>query len=47
MYSPPDALEPLAQGTVGNAGRNQAHDNMQPFLTVSVCICTTGPFPAT
>jgi microcystin-dependent protein len=45
MYAPPNDLEPLAQGSVGYSGMGQPHDNMQPFLTVNVCICARGDFP--
>lgn len=32
--------------TVGNAGSNVAFNNMQPFLTVNLCIATVGIFPS-
>lgn len=31
--------------TVGNAGGNQSHDNMQPYLTVNYIIALTGMYP--
>lgn len=37
------ALNPL---TVTNIGGSQAHDNMQPYLTVSFCIALQGIFPS-
>ncbi|MBZ4024115.1 phage tail protein [Rhodobacter sp. TJ_12] len=36
----------LRSGTVTNAGGSQAHDNMQPYLTVSFCIALQGLFPS-
>ena len=32
--------------TVANAGGGQAHDNMQPYLTVRYCIAISGVFPS-
>ncbi len=34
------------QVTVGNAGGNQAHDNMQPFLVVNFVIALQGLYPS-
>ena len=45
-YSSGGALQPMAAGTVGNAGGSQAHLNMQPFLTLTFCIALTGIFPS-
>lgn len=36
----------LNAGTVANNGGSQAHQNMQPFLTVSYCIALVGIFPS-
>lgn len=36
----------LPAGTVGNAGGNAAHNNMQPYLTVGFCIALQGLFPS-
>ena len=33
-------------GTIGNNGGSQPHQNMQPFLTLSFCICLSGVFPS-
>lgn len=35
----------LSQSTITNVGGNQAHLNMQPFLTLSFCIALLGVFP--
>jgi microcystin-dependent protein len=44
-YHGPTNLVPLHAGTVANAGSGQGHDNMQPFLTLTVCIAVSGLFP--
>jgi microcystin-dependent protein len=36
----------IRSGTVTNAGGGQAHDNMQPYLTLSFCIALQGLFPS-
>lgn len=43
--SPPSALTPLHPSTVSSAGGGQAHNNMQPSLTLNFCIATVGYFP--
>jgi microcystin-dependent protein len=47
VYGPPNdnpvALNPIA---VSPSGQNAAHDNMQPYLTMMYCICTSGIFPS-
>ena len=35
----------IAPGTVGLAGGNQPHDNMQPYLVLNYCIAVSGIFP--
>lgn len=40
--TPTVAMHPA---TIQPAGGNQPHNNMMPFLTVSVCISLTGPKP--
>ncbi|PIL21532.1 hypothetical protein P775_03895 [Puniceibacterium antarcticum] len=39
-------LTSLNTGTVGTAGGGQAHDNMQPYISVSFCIALFGVFPS-
>ena len=47
MYAPPDAnLVALAPGSVTPAGGSQAHNNMQPFLTLNFCIALQGIYPS-
>jgi microcystin-dependent protein len=45
-YGPPASLGAMAAGTVGNTGGSQAHLNMQPFLTLTICIALQGIFPS-
>lgn len=33
-------------GTIGTAGSNQPHPNIQPFLALNFCIATQGIFPS-
>jgi microcystin-dependent protein len=53
--SPPDlayrdheagTMTTLRSGTVTNGGGGQAHNNMQPYLTVTFCIALRGLFPS-
>ena len=46
IYRPASNLNPMKAGTVPNVGGSQAHQNMQPFLTISFCIATQGIFPS-
>lgn len=36
----------MKAGLVQNAGGNQAHSNLQPFLAINFCIALTGVFPS-
>ncbi|MCK7613613.1 phage tail protein [Roseibium sediminicola] len=36
----------LRSGTVTNAGGGQAHNNMQPYITLNYCIALQGLFPS-
>ena len=46
-YRPPDqALTTLLPGTIGNAGGNQPHDNMSPYLVLNFVIALQGIFPS-
>jgi len=44
-YGPASGLTPLHPDSVANAGANQGHNTMQPFLTVNFCIALAGIFP--
>jgi microcystin-dependent protein len=46
LYHSPTSLTPINPGTIGNTGGSQAHQNMQPYLTVSFCIALQGIFPS-
>ena len=46
VYAAPSNLKPMAAAAVGSTGGSQAHVNMQPFLTVSLCIALQGIFPS-
>jgi microcystin-dependent protein len=45
-YAPPTSLTALEPSSVANVGGSQAHQNMQPYLTVSFCIALQGIFPS-
>jgi microcystin-dependent protein len=45
-WGPASNLTALGAGTVLNTGGSQAHQNMQPFLTLSFCIALQGIFPS-
>ena len=48
LYRDPEAatMTSLSPGTITNAGGGQAHDNMQPYLTLAFCIALQGLFPS-
>lgn len=46
IYHAPTSLVPVHAGTVQNTGTGQGHNNMQPFLTLTVCIALVGLFPS-
>lgn len=47
LYSNPTApLSAMRSGALANAGGGQAHNNMQPYLTLSFCIALQGLFPS-
>jgi microcystin-dependent protein len=46
MYSQPTNLVSLNPTTIGNVGGSQAHNNMQPYLTLTFCIALQGIFPS-
>ena len=45
-YREGQELVALRAETLANAGGGQAHENMQPFLTVNFCIALQGLFPS-
>ncbi len=46
LYANSRSLTALHASTVTPTGGSQAHQNMQPFLTLSFCIALTGIFPS-
>jgi microcystin-dependent protein len=46
VYGPPAGLVALDPSSVSNVGGSQAHQNMQPFLTLTFCIALIGIFPS-
>jgi microcystin-dependent protein len=46
LYGGPGNLTQLSPTSVASVGGNQAHLNMQPFLTFNFCIALQGIFPS-
>jgi microcystin-dependent protein len=46
VYGSAQSLVALNPGTTTNTGGSQAHLNMQPFLTLNLCIALQGIFPS-
>jgi microcystin-dependent protein len=46
MYAPPGSAAPMHPQSIANAGGNQPHENMQPFLVMNFCIALQGIFPS-
>jgi microcystin-dependent protein len=46
QYGTPSSLTSLEPSTVTNVGGSQAHTNIQPFLTLNICIALQGIFPS-
>jgi microcystin-dependent protein len=46
VYGPPGSLVALDPSTITNVGGSQAHQNMQPFLTLNFCMALIGIFPS-
>lgn len=44
-YAPAPNVQ-MAPGALTTAGGSQAHNNMQPYLTLRLCISTVGIFPS-
>lgn len=45
IYGPAQALSALDASALSQTGGSQAHQNMQPYLTISFCIALQGIFP--
>jgi microcystin-dependent protein len=46
LFGPTQALTAMRANTVSNVGGSQAHNNMQPYLTLTFCIALQGIFPS-
>jgi microcystin-dependent protein len=47
LYHAPDGSPTgLSQASVASVGGNQAHENMQPYLTLNYCIALQGIYPS-
>ncbi|HEU4375194.1 MAG TPA: tail fiber protein [Telluria sp.] len=46
LFHPPDGSAAMDPSTVANAGGNQPHENMQPYLALNFVIAVTGIFPS-
>jgi microcystin-dependent protein len=46
LYNPGGANATLSPGVISNTGGNQAHTNIQPYLTLNFCIALQGMFPS-
>jgi microcystin-dependent protein len=45
-YGPAQDLTSMNPAAISTVGGSQAHNNMQPYLTLSFCIATQGIFPS-
>ena len=46
LYGPASNLTGMSAQVVESVGGSQAHDNMQPYLTLSFCIALQGIYPS-
>jgi microcystin-dependent protein len=46
IYAPDENMVDMADNIIGDAGGNQAHNNMQPFLGVNFIIALQGLYPS-
>jgi microcystin-dependent protein len=46
LYHAPDNLAAMQVATMTNTGGSQAHENMQPYLTLNFCLALQGIFPS-
>lgn len=46
VYNAASSLVPMAAAVVENAGASQAHNNLPPYLALTIAICVAGIFPS-
>ena len=46
LYAGASNLKAMAPAAIANGGGSQAHQNMQPYLTLNFCIALQGIFPS-
>jgi microcystin-dependent protein len=46
FYGPDTTAQPLNVLSIGMTGGGLPHNNLQPYLTLNWCICTSGVFPS-
>lgn len=46
LYNPASPNATLSPGVISNTGGSQAHTNIQPYLTLNLCIALQGIFPS-
>ena len=46
VYGAPNNIAPMASQSLPNAGGSQAHNNLQPFLTMNFIIALVGLYPS-
>lgn len=45
-YDPAATMTPMSSSAIANSGGSQAHNNMQPYLTLNFAIALQGIFPS-
>jgi len=46
IYGPATSLTAISPATIPTFGQSQPHNNMQPYLVLTFCICLFGIFPS-
>jgi microcystin-dependent protein len=46
LYAAAGSLQAMAPNALSNVGGSQAHENMEPYVTLSFCIALQGIFPS-
>jgi microcystin-dependent protein len=46
FYGPMSPPQPLNSESIASTGSTEAHDNLQPYLTINWCIALVGIFPS-